>query len=41
MTNDPSAKAIIENLKIPAEKAEDFLKFASSVVSIKVYAVKA
>jgi SAM-dependent methyltransferase len=40
MTNDPSVKAIIENLKIPPEKMEDFVKFASSVVSLKAYGAK-
>ncbi len=37
MANDPTAKAIIENLKIPLEKVEEV---ASSVISIKVYGVK-
>jgi len=37
MANDPTAKAIIENLKIPPEKVKEI---ASSVVSIKVYGVK-
>jgi SAM-dependent methyltransferase len=40
LTNDPAVKTIVENLKIPTEQKEDFLKFASSVVSIKVYAAK-
>jgi len=37
MANDPTAKALIENLKIPLEKVEEV---ASSVISIKVYGVK-
>lgn len=37
MTNDPSARAIIESLKIPSEKVKEI---ASSVRSIKVYGVK-
>jgi len=37
MANDPTAKAIIENLKIPPEKVKEI---AGSVVSIKVYGVK-
>ncbi len=37
MANDPTAKAIIENLEIPPEKVK---KVASSVISIKVYGVK-
>ncbi len=37
MTNDPTAKAIIEDLEIPPEKAREF---ASSIVSIKVYGIK-
>jgi len=37
MTNDSTAKAIIENAKIPSEKIEEV---ASSVLSIKVYGVK-
>lgn len=37
MTNDSTAKAIIENAKIPSEKVEEV---ASSVLSIKVYGVK-
>jgi len=37
MANDPTAKAVIEDLKIPAEKVKDI---AGSVVSIKVYGVK-
>jgi len=37
MANDPTAKAIIENLKIPPEEIKEV---ASSVVSIKVYGVK-
>jgi len=37
MANDPTAKALIENLKIPLEKVEEV---ASSVISIKLYGVK-
>ena len=37
MTNDPTAKTIVENLKIPLEKVRNI---ASSVVSIKVYGIK-
>ncbi len=37
MANDPTAKAITENLKISSEKVKEI---ASSVVSIKVYGVK-
>jgi len=37
MANDPTAKAIMENLKIPTEKVKEV---ASSVTSIKVYGVK-
>lgn len=37
MANDPTAKAIIENLKIPPEKVKEV---ASSVISIKVYGGK-
>ena len=37
MANDPTAKAIIEGLKISPEKVKEI---ASSVVSIKVYGVK-
>jgi len=37
MSNDPTAKAVIENLKIPPQKVEEV---ASSVISIKVYGVK-
>lgn len=37
IANDPTAKAIVENLKIPYEKVKEI---ASSVVSIKVYGVK-
>jgi SAM-dependent methyltransferase len=37
MANDPTAKAIMENSKIPLEKVEEV---ASSVISIKVYGVK-
>ena len=37
MANDPTAKAIIENLKIPPETVKEV---ASSVLSIKVYGVK-
>jgi len=41
MTRDPpTAKAIIENLKIPREKTDDFLRFASSIASIKVCGTK-
>jgi len=38
MTNDPTAKAIIENMKVPPEKVE---VVASSVVSVKVCGTKA
>lgn len=38
MANDPTAKAVIENLKIPTEKVKEI---ASSVISIKIYGVKA
>jgi SAM-dependent methyltransferase len=37
MANDPTAKAIMENVNIPPEKAK---KVASSVISIKIYAEK-
>ena len=37
MANDPTAKAITENLKIPYEKVKEI---ANSVVSIKVYGAK-
>ena len=37
MANDPTAKAIIENSKIPLEKVKEV---ASSVISIKVYGIK-
>jgi SAM-dependent methyltransferase len=37
MANDPTAKAIIENLKIPLEKMKEI---ATSVIIIKVYGVK-
>jgi SAM-dependent methyltransferase len=37
MANDPTAKAVIENLKIPPQKVEEV---ASSVISIKVYGIK-
>jgi len=37
MANDPTVKAIIENLKIPHEKAKEI---ASSVISIKISGVK-
>jgi len=37
MANDPTAKALIENLEVPLEKVEEV---ASSVISIKVYGVK-
>ncbi len=37
MANDPTAKAIIENLEIPPEEIKEV---ASSVASIKVYGVK-
>ena len=37
MANDPTAKRIIENLKIPPEKVKEI---ASSVISIKAYGVK-
>lgn len=38
MANDPTARAIIENLKIPLEKAKE--EIVSSVISIKVSGVK-
>ncbi len=37
MANDPTAKAIIENLKIPPERAEEI---ANMVISVKVSGVK-
>jgi SAM-dependent methyltransferase len=37
IANDPTAKAIIENLKIPLEKVREF---TSLITSIKVYGVK-
>ena len=37
MANDPTAKAIIDNLEIPAEEVTDLAK---SVISIKVYGFK-
>jgi SAM-dependent methyltransferase len=37
MANDPTAKAIVENSKIPLEEVEEV---ASSVISLKVYGVK-
>jgi SAM-dependent methyltransferase len=37
MANDPTAKAILRNLEIPPEEAEDIAK---SVISIKVYGIK-
>ncbi|TKJ41918.1 arsenite S-adenosylmethyltransferase, partial [Candidatus Aerophobetes bacterium Ae_b3b] len=37
MANDPTAKAIMENLNIPPEKVKEI---ANSVISIKIYAVK-
>ena len=37
MANDPTAKAIIENLEIPPEKVKEV---AGSVISIKVNGVK-
>lgn len=37
MANDPTAKVVIENLKIPPEKIKEV---ASSVISIKAYGVK-
>ena len=37
MANDPTAKVLIENLKIPPEKVKEV---ASSVISIKVHGVK-
>ena len=40
MANDSTAKAIIDNLKIPPEKMKEFAEFASSVTSIKVHGVK-
>lgn len=38
MANDPTAKAIMENLKIPPEKVNEIV--ANSVLSIKVYGFK-
>jgi SAM-dependent methyltransferase len=41
MANDPTAKAIIENFKIPPKKAKEAVKeFLSSVLSIKIHGVK-
>ena len=37
LANDPTAKQLIENLKVSVQKVE---KFASSIMSIKVYGVK-
>ena len=37
MANDPTAKAIMENLQIPLEEVKEI---ASSVISIKVHGVK-
>jgi len=37
MANDPTAKALIKNLRIPPEKVKEV---ASSVISMKVYGVK-
>lgn len=37
MANDPTAKAIVENMKIPRETLE---KIANSIISIKVYGIK-
>lgn len=37
MANDPTAKAIVENMKIPHETLE---KIANSIISIKVYGIK-
>ncbi len=37
LANDPTAKQLIENLKVPVQKVE---KFASAIMSIKVYGVK-
>ena len=37
IANDPTAKAIIENLKIPPEKIKEV---ANSVISLKVNGVK-
>jgi hypothetical protein len=37
MANDPTAKAIIENLEIPMKEVKEA---ANSVASIKVYGVK-
>lgn len=37
MTNDPTAKAILENVKISVEKAREL---AESVLSLKIYAIK-
>ena len=40
MANDATAKAIIENLRIPSEKLKELKDIASSVVSIKVHGIK-
>ena len=37
MANDPTAKAVIENLNVPIEKVEEI---GNSVVSIKVQGIK-
>ncbi len=37
LANDPTAKQLIENLKVPVQKVETF---ASSIMSIKVYGIK-
>ncbi|MFQ5801383.1 MAG: arsenite methyltransferase [Candidatus Methylomirabilales bacterium] len=37
MANDPTARRVIENLKIPPEKAKEI---ASSIISIKVHGIK-
>jgi SAM-dependent methyltransferase len=37
LANDPTAKQLIENLKVSVQKVE---KFASAILSIKVYGVK-
>ena len=37
LANDPTAKQLIENLKVSVQKVE---KFASSIMSIKVYGIK-
>ncbi|MGZ6210440.1 MAG: methyltransferase domain-containing protein, partial [Syntrophales bacterium] len=37
LADDPIAKQLIENLKVPVQKVE---KFASAILSIKVYGVK-